>query len=226
MTAPSTNFFYAGAGLWGNAMGDHLHDRCHLPAAGGPAGPERPALGHPDRQERRPAADRRRLLHGAPVPGDLCRHPLHGRAGARPGRADRHPEPRPGSRSSRSTGRGTWSPTSSSRPSRRGSSGGSRAPDSRRVLRLDPRAVVEPLEHDHLQITLIDPGRELDDLMPIALTNRPEIASRRALVAGGGGRRSAGRRHARSSPASRSTASRPPSRCSRPGSSAWAPTAA
>ena len=50
------------------------------------------------------------------------------------------------------------------------------------VLRLDPRAVVEPLEHDHLQITLIDPGRALDDLMPIALTNRPEIASRRALV--------------------------------------------
>ena len=51
-----------------------------------------------------------------------------------------------------------------------------------RVLRLDPRAVVEPLEHDHVQITLIDPGRVLDDLMPIALTNRPEIASRRALV--------------------------------------------
>jgi outer membrane protein TolC len=52
-----------------------------------------------------------------------------------------------------------------------------------KVLRLDPRAVVEPLEHDHLQITLIDPGRELDDLMPIALTNRPELASRRALIA-------------------------------------------
>jgi len=52
-----------------------------------------------------------------------------------------------------------------------------------RVLRLDPRAVVEPLEHDHVQITLINPARELDDLMPIALTNRPEIASRRALVA-------------------------------------------
>jgi outer membrane protein TolC len=51
-----------------------------------------------------------------------------------------------------------------------------------KVLRLDPRAVVEPLEHDHLQITLIDPGRSLDDLMPIALANRPEIASRRALV--------------------------------------------
>jgi outer membrane protein TolC len=50
------------------------------------------------------------------------------------------------------------------------------------VLRLDPRAVVEPLEHDHVQITLIDPGRPLDDLLPIALTNRPELASRQALV--------------------------------------------
>ena len=50
------------------------------------------------------------------------------------------------------------------------------------VLRLDPRAVVEPLEHDHLQITLIDPGRTLDDLMPIALTNRPELASHQAIV--------------------------------------------
>ena len=51
-----------------------------------------------------------------------------------------------------------------------------------KVLRLDPRAVVDPLEHDHLQITLIDPGRTLDDLMPIALANRPEVASRKALV--------------------------------------------
>jgi outer membrane protein TolC len=51
-----------------------------------------------------------------------------------------------------------------------------------KVLRLDPRAVVEPLERDHLQITLIDPARELEDLMPIALNNRPELASRRALV--------------------------------------------
>jgi outer membrane protein TolC len=50
------------------------------------------------------------------------------------------------------------------------------------VLRLDPRAVVVPLEHDHLQLTLIDPARALDDLMPIALTNRPELASYQALV--------------------------------------------
>ena len=51
------------------------------------------------------------------------------------------------------------------------------------VLRLDPRAVVEPLEHDHTQITLIDPGRSLEDLMPVALANRPELSSRQALVA-------------------------------------------
>jgi outer membrane protein TolC len=50
------------------------------------------------------------------------------------------------------------------------------------VLRLDPRAVVEPLEHDHLQITLIDPSRSLDDLIPIGLTNRPELAKHQALV--------------------------------------------
>jgi outer membrane protein TolC len=50
------------------------------------------------------------------------------------------------------------------------------------VLRHDPRAVVVPLEHDHLQITLIDPARPLDDLIPIALTNRPELASLQALV--------------------------------------------
>jgi hypothetical protein len=50
------------------------------------------------------------------------------------------------------------------------------------VLRLDPRAVVEPIERDHLQITLIDPGRPLDDLIPIGLTNRPELASHQAMV--------------------------------------------
>jgi outer membrane protein TolC len=54
--------------------------------------------------------------------------------------------------------------------------------DLTQVLRLDPRAVVEPMEHDHTQITLIDPARVLDDLMPIALTNRPELASHRAMV--------------------------------------------
>ncbi|HTU92182.1 MAG TPA: hypothetical protein VMF69_19020 [Gemmataceae bacterium] len=50
------------------------------------------------------------------------------------------------------------------------------------VLRLDPRAVVEPLESDHMQITLIDPQRSLDDLIPIALTNRPELAAHQAQI--------------------------------------------
>src|SRR5437764_912118 len=57
-----------------------------------------------------------------------------------------------------------------------------RSADLTQVLRLDPRAVVEPLGHDHAQVTLIDPARALDDLMPIALTNRPELASHQALV--------------------------------------------
>lgn len=51
-----------------------------------------------------------------------------------------------------------------------------------RVLRLDPGAVVVPLEPDHLAITLIDPGQAVDELVPVGLTNRPELASQQALV--------------------------------------------
>jgi outer membrane protein TolC len=54
--------------------------------------------------------------------------------------------------------------------------------DLTQTLRLDPRSVVVPLEHDHLQVTLIEPGRPLDELIPVALSNRPEVASQRALV--------------------------------------------
>ncbi len=54
--------------------------------------------------------------------------------------------------------------------------------DLTQVLRLDPRAVVVPLEQDHLQITLIDPALPLGDLIPIGLRNRPELASYQALV--------------------------------------------
>ncbi|MGO9467231.1 MAG: TolC family protein [Isosphaeraceae bacterium] len=50
------------------------------------------------------------------------------------------------------------------------------------ILRLDPRAVVDPQEPDHLQITLVDPARPLDDLIPVGLTNRPELASHQAIV--------------------------------------------
>jgi outer membrane protein TolC len=51
-----------------------------------------------------------------------------------------------------------------------------------RVLRLDPRVVVIPLEHDHVQITLIDPSRSIHELQQIALINRPELASRQATL--------------------------------------------
>ena len=54
--------------------------------------------------------------------------------------------------------------------------------DLTQVLRLDPRVMVVPQEHDHLQITLLDPARQLDDLIPIGLQNRPELASQKALV--------------------------------------------
>jgi hypothetical protein len=52
------------------------------------------------------------------------------------------------------------------------------------VLRLDPRVIVDPAEQDHLQITLFDPARPLDELIPIALCNRPELSSQQSLVAG------------------------------------------
>lgn len=51
-----------------------------------------------------------------------------------------------------------------------------------RLLRLDPAALVEPLEPAHLRITLVACDATLDDLIPVGLTNRPELASRQALV--------------------------------------------
>ncbi len=54
--------------------------------------------------------------------------------------------------------------------------------DLTQVLRLDPRAVIVPVEHDHLQITLIDPARPLEELMPVGMTNRPELSSKQAMI--------------------------------------------
>jgi outer membrane protein TolC len=51
-----------------------------------------------------------------------------------------------------------------------------------RVLRLHPGAVVVPVEPPQLQVTLIPPGQAVDDLVPVGLLNRPELASQRALV--------------------------------------------
>lgn len=51
-----------------------------------------------------------------------------------------------------------------------------------RVLRLDPSAVVDPLEPPHLRLTLVPPGSSVDELIQIGLTNRPELATQQALV--------------------------------------------
>jgi hypothetical protein len=50
------------------------------------------------------------------------------------------------------------------------------------VLRLDPTAVIVPLESDHLQITLIDLERPLDELIAIGQAHRPEIPASAARV--------------------------------------------
>jgi outer membrane protein TolC len=54
--------------------------------------------------------------------------------------------------------------------------------DLTQVLRLDPTAAVVPLEPPFLRVTLISPCERVDDLVPIGLTNRPELASQQALV--------------------------------------------
>ncbi len=51
-----------------------------------------------------------------------------------------------------------------------------------RILRLNPEAVIVPLEPDHMQVTLVSRSAPLDELIPIGLTNRPELASHQALV--------------------------------------------
>jgi outer membrane protein TolC len=51
-----------------------------------------------------------------------------------------------------------------------------------RVLRLDASALVEPLEAPHLRVTLVALDKPIDDLIPMALTSRPELAAQQALV--------------------------------------------
>jgi outer membrane protein TolC len=51
-----------------------------------------------------------------------------------------------------------------------------------RVLRLEPSAQVEPVEPPQLRLDLIDLRKPIDDLIPIGLTNRPELASQQAQV--------------------------------------------
>ncbi len=51
-----------------------------------------------------------------------------------------------------------------------------------RLLRLDPSAQVEPVEPPQLRVDLIDLNKPVDELIPIGLMNRPELASRQAQV--------------------------------------------
>src|SRR5262249_47652875 len=52
----------------------------------------------------------------------------------------------------------------------------------RRIPRLALAAVVEPQEPPSLQVTLIALDKPVDDLIPVGLTNRPELAAQQALV--------------------------------------------
>jgi outer membrane protein TolC len=56
------------------------------------------------------------------------------------------------------------------------------ASDLQRILRLEPTALVEPQEPPQLEVTLIHLDRPVDELIPVALTNRPELAAQQALV--------------------------------------------
>jgi outer membrane protein TolC len=51
-----------------------------------------------------------------------------------------------------------------------------------RVLRLDTGLPVEPVEPPFLQITLLPTDSPVDELIPVALTTRPELAGQQAVV--------------------------------------------
>jgi outer membrane protein TolC len=56
------------------------------------------------------------------------------------------------------------------------------ASDLQRILRLEPAALVEPQEPPQLAVTLIQLDRPVDELIPVALTNRPELGAQQAMV--------------------------------------------
>ncbi len=51
------------------------------------------------------------------------------------------------------------------------------------LLLLEPATLLEPIEPPFLQISLVSCDQSADELMPVALNNRPEIVSRQELVA-------------------------------------------
>lgn len=54
--------------------------------------------------------------------------------------------------------------------------------DLTRVLRLEPGTVVEPAENPALVVELTDPSATPADLIPVALTHRPELAADQAVI--------------------------------------------
>jgi outer membrane protein TolC len=50
------------------------------------------------------------------------------------------------------------------------------------ILLLEPSTLLEPVEPAFLQVTFVSADQAIEELMPVALANRPEIASRRELV--------------------------------------------
>jgi outer membrane protein TolC len=54
--------------------------------------------------------------------------------------------------------------------------------DLLRIVRLDPATQVEPTEQPHLRVELFPLDKPVDELIPIGLTNRPELASQQARV--------------------------------------------
>src|SRR5262245_4884656 len=51
------------------------------------------------------------------------------------------------------------------------------ASDLQRILRLEPTALVEPQEPPQLAVTIVPLDQKVDELIPLALTNRPELGA-------------------------------------------------
>ena len=178
MTAPSVNFFYGGAGMWGIIS---TTDAIFQPLAARQVLNSRP-VGHPDREERRPSCK-------PPTPTSWCTstaecmrapstavergHDLVDRI------AQLQPRTRPDVEVDRARNMlaDLEQQATSAREQWR-----VRSANLTQVLRLDPRAVVEPLEHDHLQITADRPGQ--DARRPDA--DRPDQPPRTRLQTGAG----------------------------------------
>ena len=178
LTTPSVNFFYGGAGLSGVIpTTDAIY-----PAPGRAPGPQFRRTGKPRRPRTTPCSKRPTPISWC-TSGAVCIPAASMRSSAaRTWSTASPPWPR------------TWSPAyevdrarnmvadleQARRDGAAAMAGRERQADEGAPPR--PPRHGRPVEHDHLQISLIDPARGLDALMTVALANRPEVASRRALV--------------------------------------------